>query len=451
MAPGLKSQAKGRRAFCNWDEDTITMAVEAGLGLDLVNNLNVSALTLASTTMPFDDLKSSAIVARALGLRDEIRTLDLGYSRNAPVSGLIAALKQNTPMLFIASDRPQAKPATGEEMIYGAGAAAVSIGDNDVIAEVLGSASINTMFVDHFRARGESNDYSWEERWVRDEGYLKLVATAVESALANADIAAKDVNHFILATPLKQVSTAVVKKLGIDPATEADSLLQDSGFAGAAHSLVMLAHTLEKAAPDEVIVLAGFGQGADVLVLKTTAAIGGFQSQRPVSAALKNYISEDAYLRFATHEGKFHPDFGMRAERAIKTAFTEQYRSSNQLTSFHGGKCGRCATIQFPQLPYCVNPECSAPKAEFQPYPLREEAAKIATYTTDWLSYHPNPPLYVGFVQFDNGARLQMEFADIQGDEIEVGTPVKMVFRIKDKDNQRGYPRYFWKATPVRS
>ena len=30
MAPGLKGQAKGSRAFTSWDEDAITMAVEAG-------------------------------------------------------------------------------------------------------------------------------------------------------------------------------------------------------------------------------------------------------------------------------------------------------------------------------------------------------------------------------------------------------------------------------------
>ena len=29
------------------------------------------------------------------------------------------------------------------------------------------------------------------------------------------------------------------------------------------------------------------------------------------------------------------------------------------------------------------------------------------------------------------------------------GTRVEMVFRIKDRDELRGFKRYFWKATPV--
>ncbi len=33
--------------------------------------------------------------------------------------------------------------------------------------------------------------------------------------------------------------------------------------------------------------------------------------------------------------------------------------------------------------------------------------------------------------------------------EIEIGTPTRMYFRIKDIDTQRGFHRYFWKAGPI--
>ncbi len=73
----------------------------------------------------------------------------------------------------------------------------------------------------------------------------------------------------------------------------------------------------------------------------------------------------------------------------------------------------------------------------------------MLTFTADWLSYHPAPPLYVGFVQFAVGARLLMEMVDIGPAGIDVGTPLRTVFRIKERDLLRGYDRYFWKATPV--
>jgi hypothetical protein len=43
-----------------------------------------------------------------------------------------------------------------------------------------------------------------------------------------------------------------------------------------------------------------------------------------------------------------------------------------------------------------------------------------------------------------------MEIVDVGTTGLEVGTPLKMAYRIKDVDHARGYPRYFWKATPVK-
>jgi uncharacterized OB-fold protein len=54
-------------------------------------------------------------------------------------------------------------------------------------------------------------------------------------------------------------------------------------------------------------------------------------------------------------------------------------------------------------------------------------------------------------VDFDIGARVLMEIVDVGTTGLEVGTPLKMAYRIKDVDHARGYPRYFWKATPLKS
>src|SRR5690554_219808 len=453
MAPGLRSHAKGRRAFCSWDEDSITMAVEAAR--DALGNHprdTIASITLASTTLPFADLQNSTIVAGALGLASEVRTLDVGHSQRAGTSGLIAALRQgNAPALFIASDRPRGKPASAQEIGFGASAAAFTLGSDKVIATPLASSSRTALFVDHFRGEGASYDYYWEERWIRDEGYLKLVVDTVETTLLEADISATEVNHFILAAPFKGVATAVIRKLGIAAEAEADELQADCGYSGSAHGLLMLAHVLERAEPNQIIVLAGFGQGVDVLVLRTTDAIGSFRPQRGVSGALADAQDHVAYLRLASYENAIDLEWGMRAERSIKTALTEQYRASDQLPGFVAGRCNGCGTIQFPQLPYCVNPACNASRAEFEAQPLFDEPAQVLTFTGDWLSYYPAPPWYVGFVQFDQGARLLMEMVDVGAAGLDVGTPLRMVFRIKDVDKVRGYPRYFWKATPIQA
>lgn len=450
MAPGLRSQAKGNRAFCSWDEDSITMGVEAArdaIGSGVRDK--ITALTLASTTLPFADFQSTAVIAGALGLSSKVRTLDIGYSQRASTSGLIAALEAaEGPSLFIASDSPKARPASTQEIGVGAGAAAFTLGSEGVIASLLASESRTAMFVDHFRPDGADFDYFWEERWIRDEGYLKLATEAIGSALKQANVAPADVSHFILPSPLKGIAAAVAKKLGVPATSEAESLQENCGFSGAAHGMLMLSLVLEKAKPGEVIVLASFGQGADALVLRTTEELKSFAPRRGVSGALADAQVHDAYLRMLSFQGLVDLEWGMRGEKTLKTAFTEQYRSSDQLSGFVAGKCSCCGTVQFPQMPYCVNPICNAPRKSFEPHPLFDESAQVLTYTADWLTYHPAPPLYVGFVQFEKGARLLMEMVDVGSAGLDVGTPLRMVFRVKDVDKTRGYPRYFWKATP---
>ena len=44
-----------------------------------------------------------------------------------------------------------------------------------------------------------------------------------------------------------------------------------------------------------------------------------------------------------------------------------------------------------------------------------------------------------------------MEFTDTDREELHPGLPVRMVYRIKELDQRRGFRRYFWKAVPARA
>jgi uncharacterized OB-fold protein len=56
-----------------------------------------------------------------------------------------------------------------------------------------------------------------------------------------------------------------------------------------------------------------------------------------------------------------------------------------------------------------------------------------------------------GNVELDGGGNVFIEFTDVRPGEVSVGQPVRFVFRVKDFDGVRGFRRYFWKATSVRS
>ena len=449
MAPSLKGLAQGRRAYCCWDEDVVTMAVEAAREcLGRRDRAKICEIDLASTTAPSADLQSSAIVAVALRLQRTVRALDFGGSQRAGVAALATALQAaRYPTLVIGSERPRARPASVQEMQYGAGAASFLLGTDGVAAEIIGSASSTTLLVDHFRAAGAAYDYFWEERWIRDEGYLKIGVEAVRAALADAKLGAGEVAKFIFPSPSKGAADAIARAVGLPAASIADPLDVDCGFVGAAQSLLMLANVLDQASPGDVVVVAGFGQGSDVIVLRATDAVVAARPAHTVSDALSAGVTARSYAQMASFYDEITPDWGMRAERDTKTALTEQYRSSDQINGFVAGKCSSCGQVQFPQLAYCVN--CRAPASALVPICLADEAARVLTYTADMLTYHPSPPLYIGFAQFDLGARLLMEFVDVQPETFEVGTRLRMRFRIKERDQTRGFYRYFWKAAPT--
>jgi 3-hydroxy-3-methylglutaryl CoA synthase len=449
LVPSLKGMAKGRRAYCCWDEDVVTMAVEAArVCLGKRDRAKIRQIHLASTTAPSADLQSSAIASVALRLGPNVRSLDFGGSQRAAVSALGLALRSTEqPTLIIGSERPRARPGSVQEMQYGAAAAAFLVGDEQVAAELLGSASFTTLFVDHFRAAGAAYDYFWEERWIRDEGYLKIGVEAVVRALNDAHVEAADVSKFVFPSPFKGIADAIAKAAGLPAAAVADPLDAHAGFAGTAQSLLMLANTLDDASPGEVVVAAGFGQGSDVLVFRTTDALTAARPAISVSQMISSGTSVQSYAQMATFYGEIAPELGMRAERDMKTALTEQYRSSDQVNGFVAGKCSVCGQVQFPQLVYCVH--CHAPSSALEALCLAEEGARVLTYTADALTFHPSPPMYVGFAQFDVGARLLMEFVDVDPASFDVGTRLQMRFRIKERDSTRDYRRYFWKAAPV--
>jgi uncharacterized OB-fold protein len=85
-----------------------------------------------------------------------------------------------------------------------------------------------------------------------------------------------------------------------------------------------------------------------------------------------------------------------------------------------------------------------------RPHKLADRGARVLSWSAEYLSWHPAPPHHYGQVDFDGGGRILMDFTDLDVGEVESGTRMEMVFRIKDVDDRRGFTRYFWKATPAR-
>jgi 3-hydroxy-3-methylglutaryl CoA synthase len=448
--PGLAAQGKGTRAFASWDEDAITMAVEAARDCLRDAPANPAALVLASTTLPYVDRANAVVVAGALAMPGTTFCQDQTGSLRAGLGALAAACRAQSPdaTMIIASELRRAKAGSAQEMAFGAGAAAITVGATGVIADYIGGASISVDLVDHYRTDAHGFDYSGEERWVREEGYGKLVPAAVASLVASTGVDLQQVKFLAPPSSNASIGALIASSLKIAPDRVVDGLAATVGDVGTAHPLLTLARALERAAPGDLILAIAFGQGCDALLFRATDAIAQPATRAGVEGAVRDARPDDSYQRYASFSHLLDYDWGPRAEADAKTPLTEQYRSDHQITPFVGGCCPECGQVQFPQFPLCV--KCEA-KVEFKPVRLADEPAKVATYTADWLQYSPSPPFYFGLVQFDNGARVLMEFVDVDGRTLDVGVPVRMTFRIKERDTMRDFARYFWKAVPIDS
>ena len=458
FAPNLRGAAKGERAMANWDEDAVTMAVEAGRDClpaadPIKDRAHVDAIYFASTTMPFSDRQNAGIVAGALNLPEQISSFDVTSSMRCGTSAVIAALDavkagRAANALVVAGEKRKARAASPQEMAFGDAGASVTIGNTGVIANFLASHSETIDFVDHFRGESEEFDYGWEERWIRDEGYTKIVPAAIKALLEKAKITGADIAHFIVPCPFAKLDQQLARRCDIDPAKVRDNLAAMLGDSGAAHSLVMLVHALEQAKPGEKILVAQFGQGCDVLLFEVTPEIEKLPKRRGVAGSLARRKEEMNYLKFLAFNGLIELEKGMRAEVDKRTALSVLYRKSDILTGLVGGRCNVCGTAQFPRSRICVNPNCKAVDSQ-APYSFAEAQGTILSWSADFLTFSMNPPNHYGMITFAEGGRLMADITDVDQGQIDSGTKVRMAFRIKDFDDKRGFRRYFWKAVPV--
>src|SRR3546814_12927167 len=103
-------------------------------------------------------------------------------------------------------------------------------------------------------------------------------------------------SHFAAAIPAKGAAGALAAKAGIAAEAVVDDLAANLGFAGCAHPLLMLAAALERAKAGEKILVLGFGQGADALLLEATGAAGQAAPGGGLTAALARFRQEDTSL-----------------------------------------------------------------------------------------------------------------------------------------------------------
>ena len=136
---------KGERAVASYDEDSATMAVEAARNCLAGASLeNVSSLTFATTSPPYQEKLNAATVHAALELPAACRALDVCGSVRAGLGSLAAGADGAAgrgQCLVTMSDIRLGAPGGAAEGFGGDGAVAFLLGDDHLVAEIVASYS----------------------------------------------------------------------------------------------------------------------------------------------------------------------------------------------------------------------------------------------------------------------------------------------------------------------
>src|SRR5579875_324745 len=439
---------KGERAVASFDEDSVSMAVEALRdALRGTPERDVQALFFATTTPPYAEKLNAAIVGAAAQLPSEIRAADLTGSVRAGLSAMLQAadaVNAGAQHAAVAmADCRLAAPEARAEQTNGDAAAAFVIGAHDVIAEIEATASVTREFLDIWRAPGERFAHTWEERFALTQAYTPALSGVIHNVLAKANLAPSELARVIIDAPNARAADECLRTLKIDPGRVADPFAATIGQAGAAHAGLMLAGALPAAKPGDRILVAVAGDGADALLLRVTPAAAHFRPRHSVGGMIesKGDVSYAAYLKWR----EILPTEPPRRPDPDRPAAPPMLRSEQWKFGLVGTRCIACGTAQLPPQRVCV--KCRT-RDQMEPYPFADRRARIATFALDRLAYSLNPPTVNVVIDFEGGGRFLCEMTDCEPEKIAIGDEVEMTFRRLFTAD--GVHNYFWKARPRR-
>jgi 3-hydroxy-3-methylglutaryl CoA synthase len=444
----------GERAVAGADEDALTMAVDAILdctrGMD---RGSIDALLSATTSSPFAEKQLAAAAAAALDFNDNIITADLTASLKAGLTAVKLAadmVKAGSAKkaLVAATDCRLGTPLSALESNSGDGAAALLVGDKDAIATIEGFYTFSTDFTDTWRPATDKFVHVWSDRFTVAEGYSPMMQKAIAAAMKKFGVEAKDISKLVYSGPDARNHGAIAGALKFDPKAQLqDGLFGVMGNTGAAHPLMLLVAALEQAKAGDTILVAGWGDGVDVMLLKVTDAIEKARDRHGVLGYLKSKKMLPSYVKYLRLRHLFYVEASRMTP--ITPGLAQLWRERDSMYKLHASKCKQCGWLEFPIRRIC--PKCYS-KDNYEQVKLLDQKVKVYSFSTDTIPTIPevtDPPLGRAIVDFEGGARLELEMTDFGNiQDMKVGQPMEMTFRRLER--QGDVAAYAWKTKPVR-
>lgn len=300
------------KAISGFDEDAVTMGVEAGKKAIEMAGISPKALQgvyVGSESHPYAVKPSSTIIGEYLGVGNNYFAADLEFACKAATSGMqiTAGLLNSKIMdygLVVGSDTAQGKPHDALEYTAASAACAYILGNkkSEIIANILEISSFSSDTPDFWRRDGARYP-SHFGRFTGEPAYFVHVIQEGKNLLAKSKLNSSDFSYCVFHMPNGKFPRIAAKKLGFLDEQLAPSLIVDKiGNPYSASSLMGLASVLDIAKPKEKIFFVSYGSGAgsDGFIFETTEEL--LKKQKKTTPVLnqiedKIYISYPQYLR----------------------------------------------------------------------------------------------------------------------------------------------------------
>lgn len=294
------------------DEDAVTVAYEAAtyaLSRAHISPEKIDVCLVGSETHPYAVNPTSTIVGEFLGIGHNYFAADLEFACKAGTAGMIAvsgliAAERASVGLVIGSDTAAARPHDILEYTASSAGAAFLLGKDaqQNLAEILDFTSYSSDTPDFWRRDGVRFP-SHSGRFTGEPAYFTHIEGVAKRLFAKTKLTSSDFDYCVFHMPNGKFPRQIAKRLGFTQQQIAPSLVVDElGNPYSASSLIGLAAVLDKAVPNQRILLLSYGSGAgsDGFILQTTEHIAEGQKNVPSVAKQmkeKKYISYVEYLK----------------------------------------------------------------------------------------------------------------------------------------------------------
>ncbi|MHA2088950.1 MAG: hypothetical protein ACW972_11785, partial [Promethearchaeota archaeon] len=409
----------GNKVVASADEDSLTMAIEAGIDcLSGIDPKTVDGIFFASTTQVYTEKDSASFIATVLDLREDIITADFTDSLKAGTSALaravdtIKANKDIFKILVVASDMREAEPATTWEFGFADGAAAFLVAEGENLPIIVDDYySISANVTGPWKRAKEDHFVRTFEAKMDNQFYTQSVSKVMSEIMRRNNLNPEDIDIAAYYYNNPRTHGRISKAMKFNQGVAQNGLFFQLGDLGTTMSFMLLISAMKEPKENAKAILVGFGDGADAILLhiqdvaalkklsQTHMGIAGHQQSMKILENYSIYIENKKLLE---------KDRYVRKSSAVTL-----WRDTPAVYKMYGLKCGNCGTVQYPTTAR----SCIICRADDQLELIKLDLkGKIYTYTLDHLigGAYMTTPVPRCVIDLNGGGRVLLNMTEIE-------------------------------------